>query len=109
MHTQYIPDLSYRIISALKSRGLASMIGENRQLVTKEQVELEKQPVEVQDCRKITDHSRGIYSIHPTFIKENRRMSTCNRLDLQTLGSQLVLMLKNLPDHCLAFLVTRFV
>ena len=26
-------------------------------------------------------------------------MSTCNRLDLQTLGSQLV-MLKNLPDHC---------
>ena len=26
-------------------------------------------------------------------------MSTCNRLDLQTLGSQLV-MPKNLPDHC---------
>ena len=27
-------------------------------------------------------------------------MLTCNRLDLQTLGSQLV-MPKNLPDHCL--------
>ena len=26
-------------------------------------------------------------------------MSTCNRLDFQTLGSQLV-MLKNLPDNC---------
>ena len=31
-------------------------------------------------------------------IKENQRMSTCNRLDLQTLGSQQV-MPKNLPDH----------
>ena len=30
------------------------MIGENQQLVTYE-------PVEVQDCRKITDHFRGIY------------------------------------------------
>jgi hypothetical protein len=27
-------------------------------------------------------------------------MSTCNRLDLQTLGSQLTIMPKNLPDHC---------
>ena len=27
-------------------------------------------------------------------------MSTCNRLDLQTLGSQLI-MPKNLPDHCM--------
>ena len=26
-------------------------------------------------------------------------MSTCNRLDLQTIGSQLVMMPKNLPDH----------
>ena len=32
-------------------------------------------------------------------IKENRRMSTCNRLDLQTLGSPPV-MHKNLLDHC---------
>ena len=34
------------------------MIGENRQLVTYEPVEFEGQPVEVQDCRKITDHFR---------------------------------------------------
>ena len=31
-------------------------------------------------------------------IKENRRMSTCIQLDLQTLGSQ-PSMPKNLPDH----------
>jgi hypothetical protein len=68
-----------------------AVVGENQELVTDE-------PVEVQDCRKITDHSRGIYRVYPKLIKENRRMSTCNRLDLQTLGSQLV-MLKNLPDH----------
>jgi hypothetical protein len=36
---------------------------------------------------------------YPNLIKENRRMSTCNRLDLQTLGSQ-PMMPKNLPDHC---------
>jgi hypothetical protein len=27
-------------------------------------------------------------------------MSTCNQLDMQTLESQTVVMLKNLPDHC---------
>ena len=27
-------------------------------------------------------------------------MPTCNRLDLQALGSQPVIMSKNLPDHC---------
>jgi hypothetical protein len=42
------------------------MIGENRKLVIDEPVEFEKQPVEVhQDCRKITDHFRGIYRIYP--------------------------------------------
>ena len=57
------------------------MIGENRQLVTDE-------PVEVQDCTKITDHYRGIYRIYPNLIKQNRRMSTCKWMDLQTLGSR---------------------
>ena len=74
------------------------MIGENRQLVTNEPVVFEKQPVEVQDCRKIMDYFRGIYRIYPNLIKENRRMSTCNWLDLQTLGSQPI-MPKNLSDH----------
>ena len=43
----------------------SAMIRENRQLVTNEPVEFEKEPVEVQDCGKITDHFRGIYKIHP--------------------------------------------
>jgi hypothetical protein len=72
------------------------MIGKNRQLVIDEPVEFEKQPVEVQDCRKIIDHLRGIYRIYPNLMKENQRMSACNRLDLQTLGSQPI-MPKNLP------------
>ena len=33
-------------------------------------------------------------------------MSTCNRLDLQTLGSQPI-MPKNLPDHCFDDLITQ--
>ena len=47
--------------------------------------------VEIQDCRKITNHYRGIYRIYPNLIKENWRMSTCNWSDLQTLGSQLIM------------------
>ena len=43
-------------------------------------------------------HFGGIYRICPNLMKENRRMWTCNRLDVQTLGSQPV-MPKNLPDH----------
>ena len=51
------------------------MIGENRRLVTNEPVEFEKQPVEVQDSRKLTNHFRGIYRIYnPNLIKENWRM-----------------------------------
>ena len=42
-------------------------------------------------------------SIYPNPIKENGRMSTCNWLELQTLGSQLV-MPKNLPGHKLGSL-----
>ena len=76
----------------ISSLEVGTMIGENRQSVTDE-------PVEVQDCRKITDHFRGIYSVYPNLIKKNRRMPTCNRLDLQTLGSQPI-MSNNLPDHC---------
>ena len=48
-----------------------------------------------------TDHFRGSYRIYyPNLIKENRRMWTWNRLDMQTLGSLSVIMPKNLPDHC---------
>ena len=57
------------------------MIGENRWLlVADEPVEFEKLPVEVQDCRKITDHFEGIYRIYSNLMNENRSMSTCNWL-----------------------------
>ena len=45
------------------------MIGENRQLVTNEVVEFEKELGEVQDCMKITNRFRGIYRIYPNLIK----------------------------------------
>ena len=65
----------------------------DRQLVVIKLVEFEGQ-----DCRKIYRSFRGIYTIYPNLIKENCRMSTCHRLDLQALRSQLV-MSKNLLDH----------
>ena len=85
------PSLSTLAMTIFTIRSIANsktMIGENRHLVANEAVEFEKQPVEVRDCRKITDHFfRGIYRIiYPNLIKENRRMSSCNGLDLQTLG-----------------------
>ena len=88
-------------------QGSTSMIRENRQLVTDESVEFEKQPVAVQDCRENTDHFRGICRIYPNLVKENRRMSTCKRLDLQTLGSQPV-MQKNCSDHCSTYHTTHW-
>ena len=49
--------------------------GEDRWLFESEPVEFEKEPVEVQGCRRITDHLRGIYGIyHPNLMKENRRI-----------------------------------
>jgi hypothetical protein len=73
--------------------------GEDRQLVTGELVEFEKYPVEVhQNCRKITNGFRGVYRrIYPNLIKGNRRMSTCNWLDLQTRGSQPIIYAQKSP------------
>jgi hypothetical protein len=62
---------------------LGPMTGENRQIVTDEPVEFEKEPVEVQDCRKITHYFRKLYRIiYPNLIKGNRRMSTCTPVGL---------------------------
>ena len=47
-------------LQTLGSRPVMLIIGENRQLVTGEPVEFEKQPVEVQDCRRITDHLKEL-------------------------------------------------
>ena len=58
------------------------MIGENRQLVTDEPDKFEKYPVEVQDCRKITNYFGGNFRIYSNLVKENRRVSYFNQLDL---------------------------
>ena len=55
---------------------------ENQLLVTDEPVEFEKQPAEVQDIRKITNHFRGNFRVYLKFTKESWKMSTCNLLDL---------------------------
>ena len=61
---------------------------ENRSLVTDEPVKFERYPVEVQDFSKTTHHFRGIYGTYLELLREYRKMPTCNRLDLQTLGCQ---------------------
>ena len=47
------------------------MSGENWRLVADEPVEFEKQPVEVQDFGKFTNHFRGIYGIYFKWMKAN--------------------------------------
>ena len=64
-----------------------SLLGKNRRLVTDEPVQFEEEPVEVQDFRRITNHFRGIYGIYLKCIKQNWKMSTCNRLDVESLQS----------------------
>ena len=66
--------------------------------VNDDPVEFEKWPTEVEEFRKITEHFKGIWRINLKLIKKNhRKMSTCNRLNLETLGSRL-LMSKIIPD-----------
>ena len=60
------------------------MIGEN-QLVTNEPVEVELKFMTAGKLPTILEKS--IEYIYPNLVKEYRRMSTCHRLDLQTLGS----------------------
>ena len=76
------------------------MTGEDRQLVPNE-------PVEAQDYRKTTDRLRGIHRTYPSLIKRNRRMSTCNRSDLQTLGSQPVVLPQKSPQSPDSFFPKR--
>jgi hypothetical protein len=60
------------------------MNGENQPLVTDKPVEFEKLPVK--DFKKITNRFRRIYEIYLKSIKDNRNITTCNRLDLETRG-----------------------
>ena len=55
------------------------MNGENGRLVIDEPVEFEKQPVQIQDFRKISDPFRGNLWNILQFNKEKWNMSTLNR------------------------------
>ena len=74
------------------------MNGENQPLVTDELVEFENTWLKFKTIGKFTDHFRGIQGKNFKLVKENQKMSTCNRLDLETLGSRPI-MPKNLPGH----------
>jgi hypothetical protein len=53
-----------------------SMSGENR-------VEVEKSPVDIQCFVKITDHFEEFLEYIPQFSKQNRKITTSNRLDFE--------------------------
>ena len=48
-----------------------------------ELVEFEKNPVEIQDCKRIANHVRRFFITYLKYIKVNRDITTCNRLDLK--------------------------
>jgi hypothetical protein len=50
----------------------------------------ERYLAEVQDFNKVTTHFRE-FREYPSLIEKKQKMSTYNQLDLETLGSQLVI------------------
>jgi hypothetical protein len=58
---------------------------ENWLLGIDEPVEFETQLVEVQDFMKIAAHFRGFHRVCVNSITNNRKMSTCHGLDLETI------------------------
>ena len=76
------------------------LLGKNPWLVTDEPVEFQKLLVEDWDFRRITDHFRGICEVYFNWIQTNRKMSTCNQLDLEPLGSWPT-MPQKIPGHWL--------
>ena len=62
---------------------LFRMNGEHRLLITYEPIKFERYRLRFKISCKITDHSRIIYKIYPNLIKKIRKVSTCNKLDLE--------------------------
>ena len=60
-----------------------------------EYVEFKNNRLKVNNLRKFIDHFRRIYEINLKLIQKNRKIATCNQLDMETLGFWLI-MLKNL-------------
>ena len=69
------------------------LLGKNRRLDTDEPVEFEKYLVEVhRDFRRITDRfGESIEYTSNEWKHQNRKISTCKRLDLESLGSWLTM------------------
>ena len=59
-----------RITYAFEHKIKQKKLSNRNPIITNEPVEFEKQPVEVEECRKITDHARGFHRIYPKLIKE---------------------------------------
>jgi hypothetical protein len=59
----------------------------NWPVVTDEPVEFEKHLVDIQDLKNFTNRLRGTYGTDLKLIEKNRKISMCNWLDLETLGS----------------------
>ena len=68
-------------------------------LVTDEQIEFEKESVEVEDFKRIMHRFGGICGICFKFMKENRNIAACcNRLDLEKHGFLTEHVRKSTPD-----------
>ena len=65
------------------SCGLSQSHGHGSWLVC--EVALRNNQLEVQDSIRITHHYRGIYETYLKLVKKNRKITTCNRLDLETI------------------------
>ena len=81
------------------------MIQQNRQLVTDEPVEFlrNNQLKFIKNTGKLPIILEEMIEYTPNLVKENRRMSTCNRLDLQTLQKDKIERQKDSQVHCHLF------
>ena len=68
-------------------------------VITNEPVEFWKLLVEIQDFKKMTDPSRGIFKMYLGSSKKNQSLTTWNLLDPETLGFWPI-MANNLHGHC---------
>ena len=62
---------------------MKAMNKENQLLVKMNRLSLRHNRVKFQGFKKLTDCFRGIYGICLKSIKKNRKITTCNRLDLE--------------------------
>lgn len=68
-----------------------AMNGENRPLVTDDPVEVEEKLVKVSRLKENYSSFTKIYKIYLKLMKTNQKVSTCIRLDFETLGSRPIL------------------